>query len=139
MADLHTHEAGNGGQGQGRPTVHAVLFYSETCAIAWFQPLTSGLPVMRPNGSHLYQGLKALGNLNTVAAPAKTAKKLRVALQNPGLRRSVHTERPFVLFKRSSEQDAIRTWKHIEVILHASHVVHFSLRKEHSQLSFYGT
>src|SRR6516162_812786 len=26
MADLHAHEAGNGGQGQGRPTVQAVLF-----------------------------------------------------------------------------------------------------------------
>src|SRR5215813_13276639 len=30
MADLHAHEAGNGGQGQGRPTAQAVLFYSES-------------------------------------------------------------------------------------------------------------
>ena len=37
MADLHAHEAGNGGQGQGRPTVHAVLFYSESCAIAFYE------------------------------------------------------------------------------------------------------
>ena len=28
--DLHAHEAGDGGQGQGRPTVQAVLFYSES-------------------------------------------------------------------------------------------------------------
>src|SRR5215471_4675612 len=34
IADLHAHEAGNGGQGQGRPTVSAVLFYSEACANA---------------------------------------------------------------------------------------------------------
>ena len=34
MVDLCAHEAGNGGQGQGRPTAQAVLFYSEAYAIA---------------------------------------------------------------------------------------------------------
>ena len=36
MVDLCAHEAGNGGQGQGRPTAQAVLFYSE-----------SGVPIHR--------------------------------------------------------------------------------------------
>jgi hypothetical protein len=29
MADLNAHEAGNGGQGQGKPTARGVLLYSE--------------------------------------------------------------------------------------------------------------
>jgi hypothetical protein len=33
MADLNAHEAGNGGQGQGRPTAQAVLFYSEPAQV----------------------------------------------------------------------------------------------------------
>jgi hypothetical protein len=30
MVDLHAHEAGNGGQGQGTPTAPCGLLYSET-------------------------------------------------------------------------------------------------------------
>jgi hypothetical protein len=29
MVDLNAHEAGNGGQSQGKPTAHGVLLYSE--------------------------------------------------------------------------------------------------------------
>jgi hypothetical protein len=39
MADLNAHEAGNGGQGQDRPTAQAVLFYSESCENAGLQHL----------------------------------------------------------------------------------------------------
>src|SRR6267142_6941490 len=34
MADLHGHEAGNGGYSQGRPTARRVLLYSERCPVA---------------------------------------------------------------------------------------------------------
>src|SRR5215467_8201138 len=74
----------------------------------------------------------------SVPAPAKTAKKFRVALQNPCFRCFIDAEGPFSLLKCSSQQDAVCTRKHIEVILHHSQVVHFSLRKKHGQLSLYG-
>jgi len=47
MVDLCAHEAGNGGQGQGRPTAQAVLFYSEVDLAAPADAMQSCLPPMK--------------------------------------------------------------------------------------------
>jgi len=63
MADLHAHEAGNGGQGQGRPTAQAVLFYSElpppdaAMAAEWLG-VSRVIPVHYPPGDSAPEDLR---------------------------------------------------------------------------------
>src|SRR5215469_5556177 len=72
-------------------------------------------------------------------APAEVAKKLRVSLQHARLRYFVHSERPLVLFKRSAQQNSVRTRKHVELIIRSHHVIHFRLRQQECQLALCGS